>query len=171
MPHPFLSVEVDQSAQYAPDINRLAAGAGAMARFPLRRPGATAKFVTVYHLVVENALFLTGMRYLLEGCRRWGRTWDNESRHVLFGVKYLHDLMREDPERVAPVITETVKEFAPFIDQIMQPPGKNMDYYGGRHLESAWPGYTPDSLRQEMIGYANNALAKRLHAVGIEVAV
>ena len=46
-----------------------------------------------------------------------------------------------------------------------------MDYYGGRHLESAWPGYTPEYLRQEMIGYANNALAKRLHAIGVEVAV
>ncbi|MGB9105524.1 MAG: hypothetical protein WCC59_12255 [Terriglobales bacterium] len=40
----------------------------------------------------------------------------------------------------------------------------------GRHLESAWPGYTPENLRQEMIGYADNALAKRLHAIGIEMA-
>lgn len=141
---------------------------------------ATAKFVTVYHIVVENALFLTGMRYQLEGCRRWGRTWGfykgftaatrDESRHVLFGVKYLQDLVRQDPERMVPVIAQTVKEFAPFIEHIMQPPGKNMAYYGGRHLESAWPGYTPENLRQEMIGYANNALAKRLHAIGIEMA-
>jgi hypothetical protein len=64
-----------------------------------------------------------------------------------------------------------VTEFAPFIGQIMQPPGNNMDYYGGRHLATAWPGYTPESLQEEMIGYANNALAKRLHAIGIEVAV
>src|SRR5207244_11910524 len=35
---------------------------------------ASAKFVTVYHLVVEGAMFLTGMRYQLEGARRWART-------------------------------------------------------------------------------------------------
>lgn len=142
---------------------------------------ATARFVTVYHIVVENALFLTGMRYQLEGSRRWGRTWGfykgftaatrDESRHVLFGVKYLQDLVRQDPLRFAPIIDETVKEFAPLIEQIMQPPGRNMAYYGGDHLDSAWPGYTPETLRGEMIGYARNALAKRLHAIGMEVAV
>lgn len=142
---------------------------------------ATAKFVTVYHIVVENALFLTGMRYQLEGCRRWGRTWGfykgftaatrDESRHVPFGVKGLQDLVRQDPERMAPLIAETVTEFAPLIEPIMQPPGKNLDCYGGSHMESAWPGYTPESLRQEMIGYADNALTKRLHAIGIEVGV
>ncbi|MBZ5629498.1 MAG: hypothetical protein LAO06_11605 [Acidobacteriia bacterium] len=46
-----------------------------------------------------------------------------------------------------------------------------MAYFGGDHLEFAWPGYTPESLRAEMIGYAKNALAKRLHAIGMEVAV
>jgi len=142
---------------------------------------ATARFVTVYHIVVENALFLTGMRYQLEGSRRWGRTWGfykgftaatrDESRHVLFGVKYLQDLVRQDPVRFAPVIEATVREFAPLIEQIMQPPGRNMTYYGGQHLDSAWPGYTPEKLRAEMIGYAHNALAKRLHAIGMEVTV
>jgi ribonucleoside-diphosphate reductase beta chain len=142
---------------------------------------ATARFVTVYHLVVENALFLTGMRYQLEGARRWGRTWGfykgftaatrDESRHVLFGVKYLQDLVRRDPMRFVPVIDATVKEFAPLIEQIMQPPGRNMRYYGGDHLESAWPGHTPETLRAEMIDYAHNALAKRLHAIGMEVVV
>jgi hypothetical protein len=78
--------------------------------------------------------------------------------------------MRQDAERMAGVIAQTVKEFAPLIEPIMQPPGKDMAYYGSRHLESAWPGYTPENLRQEMIGYANNALAKRLHAIGIEMA-
>ena len=142
---------------------------------------ATAKFVTVYHIVVENALFLTGMRYQLEGCRRWGRTWGfykgftaatrDESRHVLFGVKYLQDLVRQDPLRFVPLIDATVKEFTPLIEQIMQPPGRKMVYYGGDHLQFAWPGYTPEKLRGEMIEYAHNALAKRLHAIGMEVAV
>jgi hypothetical protein len=56
------------------------------------------------------------------------------------------------------------------LKQIMQPPGGNMNYYGGSHLERAWPGHTPETLRAEMIGYARNALAKRVRAIGIEPA-
>lgn len=141
---------------------------------------ATVKFVTVYHLVVEGALFLTGMRYQLEGARRWGRTWGyyqgftattrDESRHVLFGVRYLRDMVRQDPARFAPVIHTAIQESLPLIERTMEPPQGDMSYYGGEHLEVAWPGYTPEKLREEMIGYSKDTLARRLHAVGIQMA-
>ncbi len=137
-------------------------------------------FVTVYHLVVENALFLTGMRYQLEGARRWGRTWAyykgftaatrDESRHVLFGVRYLRDMVREDPARFVPVILAAVQESLPLLESTMRPPGGDMSYYGGEHLEKAWPGYTPESLREEMIEFSKSSLRRRLHAVGIQMA-
>jgi len=140
---------------------------------------ATARFVTVYHLAVEGAMFLTGMRYQLEGARRWGRTWGfykgfvaatrDESRHVLFGVKFLQDLLRQDPKRFAPAIRDAVEESLPAISDIMQPPGGDMNYYGGEHLQFAWPGSTPRSLQQEMIDYARSALGRRLHAIGLQV--
>src|SRR2546426_5125519 len=86
---------------------------------------ATTQFVTVYHLIVEGALFLTGMRYQLEGGRRWGRTWGfyqgftaatrDESRHVLFGVRYLRDRVTENPQRYVPLIQDTIREFRPLI--------------------------------------------------------
>jgi len=139
------------------------------------------RFVTVYHLVVEGALFLTGMRYQLEGARRWGRTWGHyqgftaatrdESRHVLFGVRYLRDMVRQDPGRFAPIIQETIRECLPLIAKTMRPPGGDMNFYGGKHLEEAWPGYTPGSLREEMVEYAQDSLARRLHAVGIRMEV
>jgi ribonucleoside-diphosphate reductase beta chain len=142
---------------------------------------ATVRFVTVYHLVVEGALFLTGMRYQLEGARRWGRTWGyyrgftaatrDESRHVLFGVRYLRDMVREDPSRFAPIIESTIRASLPLIARTMTPPGKDMSYYGGKHLEEAWPGQTPETLREEMIGYAKDTLSRRLHAVGIPMAL
>jgi len=142
---------------------------------------ATVKFVTVYHLVVEGALFLTGMRYQLEGARRWGRTWGyyrgftaatrDESRHVLFGVKYLQDMVRQDPRRFAPVIQSTIQESLPLIEKTMTPPNSDMRYYGGAHLETAWPGYTPEGLREEQIDYAKSTLSRRLHAVGIQMAL
>ncbi len=140
---------------------------------------ATVKFVTVYHLVVEGALFLTGMRYQLEGARRWGRTWGyyrgftaatrDESRHVLFGVKYLQDMVRQDPRRFAPVIQSTIQESLPLIEKTMTPPNSDMSYYGGAHLDTAWPGYTPEGLREEQIDYAKSTLSRRLHAVGIQM--
>ncbi len=139
----------------------------------------TVSFVTVYHLVVEGALFLTGMRYQLEGARRWGRTWGyykgftaatrDESRHVLFGVKYLQDMVRQDPARFVPVIQKALGDSLPLIEKTMTPPGKDMSYYGGKHLNDAWPGYTPQRLREEMIDYAKSTLSRRLHAVGIQM--
>ena len=142
---------------------------------------ATVRFVTVYHLVVEGALFLTGMRYQLEGARRWARKWGyykgftaatrDESRHVLFGVKYLQDMVRQDPARFVPVIQSTIQESLPLIEKTMQPPRGEMSYYGGKHLETAWPGYTPERLREEMVDYAKSTLSRRLHAVGLRMAV
>ncbi|HYL14243.1 MAG TPA: ribonucleotide-diphosphate reductase subunit beta [Terriglobales bacterium] len=138
---------------------------------------ATVKFVTVYHLIVEGALFLTGMRYQLEGARRWGRTWGfyqgftaatrDESRHVLFGVRYLRDRVTENPRRFVPLVQDTIREFRPLIPTIMRPPGGDMNFFGGKHLESAWSGLSPEQLRNEMVDYALSALGRRLHAVGI----
>lgn len=140
---------------------------------------AAVRFVTVYHLVVEGALFLTGMRYQLEGARRWERTWAyykgftaatrDESRHVLFGVRYLRDMVKEDPARFVPIILKTIEDSLPLIESTMQPPGGDMSYYGGEHLQTAWPGYTPELLREEMMEFARSSLRKRLHAVGIEM--
>ncbi len=140
---------------------------------------AAVEFVTVYHLVVEGALFLTGMRYQLEGARRWGRTWGyyqgftattrDESRHVLFGVRYLQDRVRKDPARFAPVIQAAIRKSLPLVERTMTPPGGDMRYYGGKHLETAWPGYTPERLREEMLEVSKEALARRLHSVGIRM--
>ncbi|MBI3670813.1 MAG: ribonucleotide-diphosphate reductase subunit beta [Acidobacteria bacterium] len=142
---------------------------------------ATVRFVTVYHLVVEGALFLTGMRYQLEGARRWGRTWGyyqgftaatrDESRHVLFGVRYLRDMLRQDPARFGPVIQTTIQKSLPLIEETMRPPRGDMSYYGGDHLDVAWPGSTPERLREEMIDYAKSSLGRRLGAVGIHMAL
>jgi len=138
---------------------------------------ASVRFVTVYHLAVEGALFLTGMRYQLEGARRWGRTWGyykgftaatrDESRHVLFGVKYLQDMVRQDPARFAPVVQSTIQECLPLIAKTMRPPRGDMNYFGGKNLEVAWPGYTPERLREEMIEYGISTLGRRLGAAGI----
>jgi ribonucleoside-diphosphate reductase beta chain len=130
-------------------------------------------------MVVEGALFLTGMRYVLEGARRWGRTWGfykgftattrDESRHVLFGVRFLRDLVRQEPARFAPIILSTVEESLPWIEKTMTPPGGSMSYYGGKHLDQAWPGHTPETLHVEMLEYAKGTLMRHLHAIGLQM--
>jgi len=52
----------------------------------------------------------------------------------------------------------------------MEPPGRDMTYYGGNHLGTAWPGYTPAGLREEMVDYSMGTLSRHLHAVGIQMA-
>ncbi len=140
----------------------------------------TVEFVTLYHLVVEGALFLTGMRYLLEGARRWGRTWGfykgftattrDESRHVLFGVRFLRDMVARDPARFAPIVRRTVDKALPLIEGTIKPAGAPISRYGGRHLEAAWPGYTPERMQEEMLEYARMILTRRLHAAGLAIA-
>jgi ribonucleoside-diphosphate reductase beta chain len=140
----------------------------------------TVEFVTLYHLVVEGALFLTGMRYLLEGARRWNRTWAfykgftattrDESRHVLFGVRFLRDMVAQDPARFVPVVRGTIDRAMPLIEGHIKPAGAPISLYGGKHLEVAWPGYTPERMQKEMLEYARMILARRLHAAGLAIA-
>jgi ribonucleoside-diphosphate reductase beta chain len=138
------------------------------------------EFVALYHLVVEGGLFLTGMRYQLEGARRWGRTWGfyqgftaatrDESRHVLFGVRFLRDMLAQSPARFAPLIQATISKSLPLIEGHIKPQGAEMSRFGGRHLDVAWPGYTPERLQDEMLGYARRILTRRLHAAGLHMA-
>ncbi len=141
---------------------------------------ATAEFVTLYHLVVEGALFLTGMRYVLEGARRWRRTWGfyqgftaatrDESRHVLFGVRYLRDLVAQDAARFVPIVQSTVSRSLPLIEGHIKPAGADLNHYGGEHLGLAWPGYSRESMQDEMLAYARLILTRRLHAAGLKMA-
>ena len=140
----------------------------------------TVEFVTLYHLVVEGALFLTGMRYLLEGARRWSRTWAfykgftattrDESRHVLFGVRFLRDMVAQDPVRYATIVRATIDRALPLIEGHIKPAGAPISLYGGKHLEVAWPGYTPQRMQEEMLEYARMILSRRLNAAGLTIA-
>src|SRR5438094_295272 len=75
---------------------------------------AFAEGVTIYHIVVEATLALTGQRFELETIRERGFTHTgfyagftavarDESRHVNFGIKVLHDFVQEDAARFGPV--------------------------------------------------------------------
>lgn len=124
--------------------------------------------VTIYHIVVEATLALTGQRFELETLREqgYGHTGfyqgltavaRDESRHVNFGIKVLQEAVREDPERFAPLIQTTLIECLPLISGTIEPPDP-------RFLTEY--GHSQD----EILDYAMSSLNKRLRAIGINLA-
>ncbi len=78
--------------------------------------------ITLYHVIVEGAMALTGQRNILDLYRqnnlfpafRGGFTAvaRDESRHVVFGVKFLREMIQRDADN-AKVIQAAVDKYAP----------------------------------------------------------
>jgi len=124
--------------------------------------------VTLYHIVIEATIALTGQRFELETMREQGLTdrgfyrgftaiARDESRHVNFGIKILQDAVREDPQRFAPIIQQTLVECLPLISGTLDPPDPRYITEFG-HTES------------EILTFAFESLNKRLRAIGINLA-
>ena len=126
--------------------------------------------VTMYHIVIESTLALTGQRFTLEQMRQEGNTHlgfyqgftavaRDESRHVNFGIKFLQEAIREDPGRFAPIVQRTLVECLPLIAGTLEPPDGDPRYYTefGRSQD-------------EVMQYAMASLNKRLQAIGINLA-
>jgi ribonucleoside-diphosphate reductase beta chain len=124
--------------------------------------------VTLYHIVIEATIALTGQRFELEAMREQGLTdrgfyrgftavARDESRHVSFGIKVLQEAVREDPERFAPLIQKTLVESLPLITGTLDPPDPRYVTEFG-HTES------------EIVQFAFDSLNKRLRAIGINLA-
>ena len=124
--------------------------------------------VTIYHIVVEATIALTGQRFELESMREQGLTdrgfyrgftavARDESRHVSFGIKLLRDAVREDAARYAPLIQRTLLECLPLISGTLDPPD---------------PRYVTDfgHTESEILQFALDSLNKRLRAIGINLA-
>ena len=126
--------------------------------------------VTMYHIVIEATLALTGQRFALETMREQDESHfgfykgftavaRDESRHVNFGIKFLQEAVREDPGRFGPIVQRTLVECLPLISGTLEPPEGDQRYYSeyGRSQE-------------EFYEYAMTSLNKRLAAIGINLA-
>ncbi len=124
--------------------------------------------VTLYHIVIESTIALTGQRFELEAMREQGLTdrgfyrgftavARDESRHVNFGIKVLQEAVREDAARFAPLIQRTLVECLPLIAGTIDPPDPRYITEFG-HTES------------EVLQYALESLNRRLRAIGINLA-
>lgn len=123
--------------------------------------------VTLYHIVIEATIALTGQRFELEAMREQGLTdrafyqgftavARDESRHVSFGIKLLRDAVREDAARFAPLIQKTLIECLPLISGTLDPPDPRYITEFGR-------------TESEILQFAFESLTRRLHAIGINM--
>jgi ribonucleoside-diphosphate reductase beta chain len=128
--------------------------------------GAFIEGITLYHLVVEATLALTGQRFRLEAMRDFGQTdfgfyhgfmyiARDESRHISFGVRVLRDAIREDRARFLPLIRTVVEECLPLVVGTLQPPEGDLSYFTDFGQSQG-----------EVVGFALNLLNKRLRLIG-----
>lgn len=129
---------------------------------------ALVRGVTVYMIVIEGTLALTGARFILRYLKqaerlpgfRDGFTHVNrdESRHVGFGVRFLCDAIKLD-ERYKRVIQDTLSETLPVAVLAFSP----------SWVEDRYDFDTPFGYHSsEMFEYAMKSLSKKLAAMGME---
>src|SRR5919107_2828476 len=92
--------------------------------------------VTIYHMVIEGMLALTGQHFIMDYNERVGtlpgfvegftKVARDEHRHVAFGARFLRDMARSDP-RYVEAIQRTLAEVAPAADGVLRPPWMESD--------------------------------------------
>jgi ribonucleoside-diphosphate reductase beta chain len=125
--------------------------------------------ITIYHMVVEGMLALTGQHFIIDYNERMGtlpgfvegftNVARDEHRHVAFGARFLRDMAREDP-RYEQAIQRTLVEIAPAADGVLKPP------------------WAPEDDEQQLMGastaevrnFAMTALSRRLKVIGLQTA-
>ncbi len=135
-----------------------------------QEPGNLAHLVegiTLYHVVVEGTMALAGQRSILEAYRtnglfpafRGGFTAvaRDESRHVVFGVKFLREMIQRDAA-YARVVHDAVEKYAPTALEAIAPAPEQVQNILAAGSD---PWMTPR--------YAEESLAKKLKVVGLSM--
>jgi ribonucleoside-diphosphate reductase beta chain len=133
-----------------------------------RRPEDLEKLVeavTLYHMVIEGMLALTGQHFILEYneqvgtlpgfCEGFNNIARDEHRHVAFGARFLREMAQED-SKYGDAITRTLAEVAPIADGVLQPKW----YVEG---ETEVLGASVEETR----AFAMKALERRLKVIGL----
>ncbi len=129
--------------------------------------GALVEAVTIYHMVIEGMLALTGQHFITDYNEKQGTlpgfvqgftlVSRDEHRHVAFGARFLRDMVRADPAN-AGRIQRTLEEVAPAADGVLQPP-----WAAGAGEDFELFGYTLRETRE----FALRALQRRLKVIGL----
>jgi ribonucleoside-diphosphate reductase beta chain len=122
--------------------------------------------ITLYHMVIEGMLALTGQHFIIDFNEREGTlpgfvegfnlVARDEHRHVAFGARFLRDMVAEDPSRKK-VIQRMLEESLPVTDKVLSPPWvedpSNYEFFGVDINETR--------------DFAAQALTRRLKVIGL----
>ena len=125
--------------------------------------------VTLYHMVIEGMLALTGQHFIIEYNESQGtlpgfvegfnNVARDEHRHVAFGARFLRDMAARDP-KYADAIQRTLVECGPAADGVLTPPwAEEM----GVDENTEIFGYTLAETR----AFAMKALERRMKVIGL----
>jgi ribonucleoside-diphosphate reductase beta chain len=123
--------------------------------------------VTLYHMVIEGMLALTGQHFIMDYNERMGTlpgfvqgftlVARDEHRHVAFGARFLRDMARTDP-RYVEAIQRTLVEVGPVADGVLKP-----HWMEGGDDEMTLFGVTVAETR----AFAMKALERRMKVIGL----
>src|SRR5918994_216238 len=123
--------------------------------------------VTIYHMVIEGMLALTGQHFIMDFNERMGTLPGfvkgftlgarDEHRHVAFGARFLRDMARSDPAYVD-AIQRTLVEVGPVADGVLKP-----HWMEGGDDEMTLFGVTVAETR----AFAMKALERRMKVIGL----
>jgi ribonucleoside-diphosphate reductase beta chain len=129
---------------------------------------AKVDFVTLYHMIIEGTLALTGQWFLTDYMERKGVLpgWvegfklisQDEHRHVAYGTWFLREKASDPALRRR--IAERVRELIPLAAAVLVPPGADPEHYA-----------ILDYSSEETNTFAFNALNRRLKVIGIDQAM
>jgi ribonucleoside-diphosphate reductase beta chain len=122
--------------------------------------------ITLYHMVIEGVLALTGQHFIIDYNEREGtlpafvegftKVARDEHRHIAFGARFLTDMAREDT-RYRDAIQRTIAESLPVTEKVLDPPWvedeENWDIFG--------------VTKEETHAFAAQCLSRRLKVIGL----
>ena len=124
--------------------------------------------VTLYHMVIEGMLALTGQHFIIDYNTKEGtlpgfvegfnKVARDEHRHVAFGARFLREMAGEDP-RYEEAIKRMLQEALPVADAVLSPPWVDDP--------TDWElfGVTAQETRE----FAVKALTRRLKVIGLSL--
>ena len=129
---------------------------------------ALVEAVTIYHMVIEGMLALTGQHFITDYNEREGtlpgfvdgftKVARDEHRHVAFGARFLREMVRTD-ERYREAIVRTLGEVGPVAEGVLRP--KWME--GIPDDEAELFGFSIADTR----AFALQALTRRMKVIGL----
>lgn len=126
---------------------------------------ALVEAVTLYHMVIEGMLALTGQHFIIDYNEQQGtlpgfvegfsNVARDEHRHIAFGVRFLVDAVEEDDSN-REVIQRMLEQAIPVADRVIDPPwaeDADLELFGVD--------------REDVHAFAAQCLSRRLKAIGL----